>query len=102
MPLPQGCRMADTLTPLHFDRMEALELTCYGPEFITPAAESYRLYRRFPYTTVAALAGEEIAGFITLHPSNRYDGDCLYVVNLNISEEYRRKGVQYPACQRKT
>jgi hypothetical protein len=60
--------MADTLTPLHFDRMEALELTCYGPEFITPAAESYRLYRRFPYTTVAALAGEEIAGFVNLFP----------------------------------
>lgn len=68
MQLPPGCRWLRELHSRHFEQMAALEESYYSPEFITPAAESQRWYETYPYTTVVAAAGEEIAGFVNLFP----------------------------------
>ena len=43
--------------------------------------------------TFACLDGETVAGFITMHPTARYLGGCLYIVNLNVAQPYRRQGI---------
>lgn len=78
-----------SLTECQLMQLEELERNC-GLE---PFSRRMLLESVAEMDTFAMLDGEKIAGFITLHSSNRYDGDCLYVVNLNVSEEYRRKGV---------
>lgn len=83
MNLPKGCRILSELTTRHFEQMAALEETYYAPEFITPAAESQRWYDTYPYTTVAAAAGEEIAGFVNLFPVRKEVFDSLLAGQLN-------------------
>lgn len=78
-----------SLTKGQLMQLENLERNC-GLE---PFSRRMLLESVAEMDTFAMMDGEKIAGFITLHSSNRYDGDCLYVVNLNVSEEYRRKGV---------
>lgn len=70
-------------------RMEEMEKNC-GLE---PFSRRMLLESVAEMDTFAMMDGEVIAGFITLHPSARYFGESLYIVNLNVSQEYRRQGV---------
>ncbi len=83
MNLPNGCRILHRLNSRHFEQMAALEESCYAPEFITPAAESQRWYDTYPYTTVAAAAGKEIAGFVNLFPVHAPVFEALLTGQLN-------------------
>lgn len=59
----------DGLTLGDFEEMARLEARYYGADYITPAAEAFAWYRRFPDTTVAL--GDRlgrIAGFVNLFP----------------------------------
>lgn len=61
-------RIADELTEQHFEQMAALEAQYYGEDNITPPAEAYRWYQRYPATTIAAAMGEQIVAFVNLFP----------------------------------
>ena len=61
-------RILPKLTPQHFYEMEALELQFYDAEFITPPEESWRWYKKYPNTTIAAEAENRIVGFVNLFP----------------------------------
>lgn len=78
-----------TLTKVQLRQMEEMEKSC-GLE---PFSRRMLLESVAEMDTYAMLDGETIAGFITLHPSTRYFDGGLYVVNLNVSQEYRRQGV---------
>ena len=78
-----------TLTKGQLRRMEEMEKTC-GLE---PFSRRMLLASVADMDTFAMLDGEIITGFITLHLSNRYFDGGLYVVNLNVSPEYRRQGI---------
>ncbi len=60
--------VATDLCPEHFRQMAALEARYYGESFITPAKEAWLCYRRYPYTTTAALHREQVVGFVNLFP----------------------------------
>lgn len=77
------------LTKAQLRRMEEMEKTCG----LDPFSRRMLLESVAEMDTYAMLDGEVIAGFITLHPSTRYLGGGLYIVNLNVSHEYRRQGV---------
>lgn len=77
------------LTKVQLQQMEEMEKSC-GLE---PFSRRMLLESVAEMDTYAMLDGETIAGFITLHPSTRYFGGGLYIVNLNVSQEYRRQGV---------
>ena len=68
MSLPEGCRLLSELNYQHFELMAQLEETYYSRDYITPAEESYRWYRRHPYSTLVVADGDEIAGFVNLFP----------------------------------
>ena len=64
-----GLEVLDDLTLDDFEAMARLEARYYGEDYITPAAEAFAWYRRFPDTTVAV--GDRrgrIAGFVNLFP----------------------------------
>lgn len=61
-------RIVRELSYRHFEQMTALELLYYDEEFITPTEESYRWYTSAPYTTLAAMVGDEVVGFVNLFP----------------------------------
>ena len=77
------------LTKAQLRRMEELENNC-GLE---PFSRRMLLESVADMDTYAMLDGEVIAGFITLHPSTRYLNGGLYIVNLNVGQEYRHQGV---------
>lgn len=60
--------IVDELTEQHFEQMAALEAQYYGEDCITPAAEAYRWYKRYPGTTIAAAIGGKIVAFVNLFP----------------------------------
>lgn len=64
---PSLC-IVDELTAEHFRQMAELEAKYYGEDCITPAAEAYRWYQRYPATTVAAALGDNIVAFVNLFP----------------------------------
>lgn len=78
---------------------EACGLEPYTPEMLLDCIDNLDTY--------ACFDGENVAGFITIHPYSRYFGGSIYIVNLNVAREYRRRGigqalirfacVQYPA-----
>lgn len=78
-----------SLTKAQLRRMEEMEKTC-GLE---PFSRRMLLESVANMDTFAMLDGEQIMGFITVHPSMRYFEDSVYIVNLNVAREYRRKGV---------
>lgn len=61
-------RILSKLRFCHFEQMEQLELQYYGPEFITPAAEAWRWYERYPYTVQVAAEDDKVVGFVNLFP----------------------------------
>lgn len=73
-----GLRIPDELTEQHFEQMASLEAQYYGEDNITPPAEAYRWYKRYPATTIAAAVGEQIVAFVNLFPvkAEIYDALC--------------------------
>ena len=64
-----GLRVLGALDMGRFEEMERLEAGCYGPEFITPAAEAYAWYLRLPDSTVALADGAgAVVGFVNMFP----------------------------------
>ena len=78
-----------TLTPAQFDQIIAIEENCglepYTPEMLLDCIENLDTY--------ACMDGETVAGFITLHPFSHKLGGGLYIVNLNVAQNYRRRGI---------
>lgn len=70
-------KLGHSLSYAHFEQMEQLELLYYGPEYITPAEESYRWYQHYPYTVVAAEAAGKIVGFVNLFPVKEHIAQAL-------------------------
>lgn len=70
-------------------QMEEMEKTC-GLE---PFSRRMLLECVRDMDTFACLDADTIAGFITMHPTMRYLGGSLYMVNLNVAQAYRRKGI---------
>ena len=64
----QTYRIADHLDAAQFLQMESLEKRFYSSAFITPAKESFAYYKRFPRSTVAAVNGGIVIGFVNLFP----------------------------------
>ena len=60
--------IVDELTEQHFEQMAALEKKYYAEDCITPPAEAYRWYRKYPSTTIAAAMGDDIVAFVNLFP----------------------------------
>ena len=93
---------ADTLRPDHFQQMVQMEKTCgldpYSPEMLMECITEMDTY--------ACFMGDDLAGFITVHPSTRYLGGGVYIVNLNVAAAYRRQGIGktliLTACSRYT
>lgn len=78
-----GLRIPDELTEQHFEQMAALEAQYYGEDNITPPAEAYRWYKRYPATTMAAAVGEQIVAFVNLFPVKAEIYDALRAGQFN-------------------
>lgn len=78
-----GLRIPDELTEQHFEQMAALEAQYYGEDNITPPAEAYRWYKRYPATTIAAAEGEQIVAFVNLFPVKAEIYDALRAGQFN-------------------
>ena len=78
-----------SLTKVQLKQMEEMERNC-GLE---PFSRRMLLESVSQMDTYAMLDHQQIAGFITIHQSAHYLGESLYIVNLNVSQEYRRQGV---------
>lgn len=64
-----GLHVLASLDMARFEEMERLEASCYGPEFIAPAAEAYAWYLRLPDSTIALGDGSgAVAGFVNMFP----------------------------------
>ena len=77
------------MTPAQFLQIVAIEENCglepYTPEMLLDCIKNLDTY--------ACLDGENVAGFITIHPYSRKLDGGLYIVNLNMAQGYRRKGI---------
>lgn len=78
-----GLRIPDELTEQHFEQMAALEAQYYGEDNITPPAEAYRWYKRYPATTIAAAVGEQIVAFVNIFPVKAEIYDALRAGQFN-------------------
>lgn len=78
-----GLRIPHELTEQHFEQMAALEAQYYGEDNITPPAEAYRWYKRYPATTIAAAEGEQIVAFVNLFPVKAEIYDALRAGQFN-------------------
>lgn len=78
-----GLRIPDELSEQHFEQMAALEAQYYGEDNITPPAEAYRWYMRYPATTIAAAVGEQIVAFVNLFPVKAEIYDALRAGQFN-------------------
>lgn len=78
-----GLHIPDELTEQHFEQMAALEAQYYGEDNITPPAEAYRWYKRYPATTIAAAVGEKIVAFVNLFPVKAEIYDALRAGQFN-------------------
>lgn len=80
---------AKTLPGPLFRQLVAIERSCglepYTPKMLLECVRDMDTY--------VWLDGDTVAGFITVHPSTRYLGGGIYIVNLNVAEAYRRKGI---------
>lgn len=75
--------IVDELTEQHFEQMATLEAQYYGEDNITPPAEAYRWYKRYPATTIAAAMGEQIVAFVNLFPVKAEIYDALRAGQFN-------------------
>lgn len=78
-----GLHIPDELTEQHFEQMASLEAQYYGEDNITPPAEAYRWYKRYPATTIAAAVGEQIVAFVNLFPVKAEIYDALRAGQFN-------------------
>lgn len=78
-----GLQIVDELNEQHFEQMAALETQYYGEDCITPPAEAYRWYRRYPATTIAAAEGERIVAFVNLFPVKQHIYEALRAGEFN-------------------
>lgn len=76
-------RILSSLHYRHFKQMEQLELRYYGAEFITPAAEAWRWYERYPYTVLVAAEDDRVIGFVNLFPVKKEIFDALRAGTFN-------------------
>lgn len=78
-----------TISCEQFRQMVTMEKNCglepYSPQMLRECITDM--------DTFALVDEGRIAGFITLHPSMRYLGGGLYIVNLNVAQDFRRQGV---------
>ena len=78
-----------TISCEQFRQLVTMEINCglepYSPQMLRECITDM--------DTFALVDEGRIAGFITLHPSTRYLGGGLYIVNLNVAQDYRRHGV---------
>lgn len=79
----------NSVTQAHLAQMMQMEQQCglepYTQEMIdTCVSQMY---------TFALTEKEEIRGFITLQTTQRYSGGGIYIVNLNVANDYRRQGI---------
>ena len=77
------------LTDALFKQLVELENNCglepYTPEMLRECV--------LDMDTYCFMDADQIAGFITVHPSTRYLGGGVYIVNLNVAKSYRRQGL---------
>lgn len=80
---------AKNLTEEQFEQMVQIELNCgldpYTPEMLRECIAYMDTY--------GCMDGDRVAGFVTVHPSARYLGGGVYIVNLNVAKPYRRQGL---------
>ena len=83
-----GLHTITTFTYPQVEEMAALEAQCYSDEFITPVAESWEWYQRFPTSSVAAVddATGKIVGFTDLFPVEKPVFDALRAGHFNDAE----------------
>ena len=78
-----------TITQAQFEQMVMIEQNCglepYTPDMLQECITELDTYGCFD--------NGNLVGFITLNPSTRYLGGGLYIVNLNVAANYRRKGI---------
>lgn len=78
-----------TITQEQFAQIIDIEKNCglkpYSPQMLQDCITDL--------DTFAYFEGNDIVGFITVHPSSRYLGGGLYIVNLNVARPYRRQGI---------
>ncbi len=79
----------DALTRRLFFQLVEIEANCglpaYPPELLMECIEFADTY--------ACMDDEIVAGFITVQPDSRYQGGCVYIVNVNVEKHFRRMGV---------
>jgi len=84
------CRLRmKTLTEEQFRQIVMIEENCglepYTPEMLQECIEELDTY--------GYLENGRVLGFITVHPSSRYLGGGVYIVNLNVEKNHRRQGI---------
>ena len=79
---------SDTITDKQFSRLVYMEETCglepYTPQMLRECISELDTY--------AFVDGETICGFITLNAYTQRLAGGIYIVNLNIAQDYRRQG----------
>ena len=79
----------DALTRRLFFQLVEIEANCglepYPPQLLMECIEYADTY--------ACMDDEVVAGFITVQPDSRYQGGCIYIVNINVEKHFRRMGV---------
>lgn len=80
---------AFALTESTLAKLVEVETRCaaepFAPEIIRDCVENLR--------TFVCRAGEEIVGFITVNPRSKRLGGSVYIVNINVMPEHRRRGL---------
>ncbi len=90
---------AGAMTEEQFSQIYALESTCDAPyteEILRDCVQTM--------DTFVCVEQGRIVGFLSMKErSARYLGDCIYVVNINVAKERRRRGIAkqmlYAACR---
>lgn len=77
------------ITTALFDQLVDMEKNCglepYTPEMLCQCITQMDTY--------GCMDGDRVAGFVTVHPSNKYLGGGVYIVNLNVAKTYQRQGI---------
>lgn len=95
----------DIITEHQFQQLVHIEATCglepFSTEMLEECIEDMDTY--------AFAEGDTVLGFITIHNSLKYSDGGIYIVNLNVALNYRRRGIgeklmrtalaQYGACE---
>lgn len=80
---------SDALTREQFAQIVEIEMNCglepYSPDMLWMCLAEL--------DTFACLDGGRVVGFLTMQSCGRYFGGCLYIVNLNVAQAYRGRGI---------